>query len=197
MIDLSKLDIDAVRKEIKVSPYKALEIEDLRVFIEKLLEQLINKNCTRIAFSERYKSIINRYNAGGSENEDYYEKLLQLIEEMKKEQSRSTDLGLEEEELEIYDLLIQGRKLTKSEEQKVILASKNLYKKLIAERDRVMVVDWYKDEQPRKKVLSLIQVSLNNDLPESYDRLTFNDETNLLLNHFIDMAVQGYGWVAV
>ena len=196
VIDLSKLDIDAVRKEIKVSPYKALEIEDLRVFIEKLLEQLINKNCTRIAFSERYKSIINRYNAGGSENEDYYEKLLQLIEEMKKEQSRSTDLGLEEEELEIYDLLIQGRKLTKSEEQKVILASKNLYKKLIAERDRVMVVDWYKDEQPRKKVLSLIQVSLNNDLPESYDRLTFNDKTNLLLNHFIDMAVQGYGWVA-
>ena len=57
-----------------------------------------------------------------------------------------------------------------------------------------MVVDWYKDEQPRKKVLSLIQISLNNDLPENYDRLSFNDKTNLLLNHFIDMAIQGYGW---
>ena len=195
VIDLSKLNVDEIRKEISLTPYKALEIEDLRVFIEKLLEQLINKNCMRISFSERYRSIINRYNAGGSENEDYYEKLLQLIEDMKKEQSRSTDMGLEEEELEIYDLLIQGKKLTKAEEQKVRLAAKNLYKKLLEEKDNFMVVDWYKDEQPRKKVFSLIQISLNNDLPESYDRVSFVDKTNLLMNHFIDMAVQGYGWV--
>jgi len=159
------------------------------------LQQMINKNCMRISFSERYKSIINRYNAGGSENEDYYEKLLQLIEELKKEQGRSTDLGLEEEELEIYDLLIQGKKLTKAEEQKVILAAKNLYQKLKAEKDNFMVVDWYKDEQPRKKVFSLIQVSLNNDLPESYDRVSFVEKTNLIMNHFVDMAIQGYGWV--
>ena len=195
VIDLSKLNVDEIRKEITLTPYKALEIEDLRIFIEKMLEQLINKNCTRISFSERYRSIINRYNAGGSENEDYYEKLLQLIEDMKKEQSRSTDLGLEEEELEIYDLLIQDKKLTQAEEQKVKLAAKNLYQKLLAEKDNFMVVDWYKDEQPRKKVFSLIQISLNNDLPESYDRVSFVDKTNLLMNHFIDMAVQGYGWV--
>ena len=171
-----------------------MEIDDLRVFIEKALEQLINKNCTRIAFSQRYKNIIDRYNAGGSENEDYYEKLLQLIEELKAEQSRSTDLGLTEEELEIYDLLIQGRKLTKAEEQKVLLAAKNLYQKLMAEKEQVLVVDWYKDEQPRKRVMSLIQLSLDKDLPASYDRIAFNDKTNLLLNHFVDMAVQGYGW---
>ena len=196
VIDLSKIDIDAIRKEISLTPYKALEIDDLRIFIEQLLEQMINKNSTRISFSERYRSIINRYNAGGSENEDYYEKLLQLIEDMKQEQARSTDLGLEEEELEIYDLLIQDKKLTKAEEQKVILAAKNLYQKLLAEKDNFMVVDWYKDEQPRKKVFSLIQVSLNNDLPESYDRVSFVDKTNLIMNHFIDMAVQGYGWVS-
>lgn len=46
-----------------------------------------------------------------------------------------------------------------------------------------------------KKVMSIIQVSLNNDLPESYDREVFNSKTNLLMNHFIDMAVQGYGWL--
>lgn len=196
VIDLSKLDVDALRKEINTSPYKALEIDNLREFIEKTLEQLINKNCTRVAFSQRYKNIIDRYNAGGTENEDYYEKLLQLIEEMKREQGRSTEMDLQEEELEIYDLLCQDRKLTKAEEQKVILAAKNLYKKLIEEKDKVMVVDWYKDEQPRKKLFSLIQLSLDADLPESYDRIAFNDKTNLLMNHFVDMAVQGYGWVA-
>lgn len=194
VVDLSKLNIDEIRKEINATPYKALEIDNLREFIEKALTQLINKNCTRISFSQRYKNIIDRYNAGGSENEDYYEKLLQLIEEMKAEQSRSTDLGLAEEELEIFDLLIQDRKLTKGEEQKVVLAAKNLYQKLMAEKEQVMVVDWYKDEQPRKRVLTLIQLSLDKDLPASYDRIAFNDKTNLLLNHFVDMAVQGYGW---
>lgn len=196
VIDLSKLDIDAIKKEIGCTPYKALEIDDVREFIERVLRQMINRNTTRVRFSDRYQHIIDQYNAGGTENQDYYEQLLQLIEELKKEQSRSTDMGLEEEELEIYDLLIQGRKLTKAEEQKVILASKNLYHKLKEEKDNVMVVDWYKDEQPKQQVFSLIQHSLNEDLPESYDRVAFNDKINLLLNHFIDMAAQGYGWAA-
>lgn len=196
VIDLSKIDVEALRKELNATPYKALEVEDLRSFIEQTLVQMINRNCTRVKFSERYKNIIDKYNAGGSENEDYYEKLLQLVEELKKEQSRSTDIGLKEEELEIYDMLTSGRKLTKAEEQKVILASKNLYKKLLEEKDKVMVVDWYKDEQPRHQVLALIQTSLNEDLPMSYDRMSFNDKTHLLFEHFVDMAVQGYGWVA-
>lgn len=196
VIDLSKIDIEALRKELSSTPYKALEIDNLRLFIERTLEQLINKNCTRVKFSERYKNIINRYNAGGTENEDYYEKLLQLIEELRQEQSRSTDVGLKEEELEIFDMLRSGRKLTKTEEQKVILASKNLYQKLQENKERVMVVDWYKDEQPRLKVLTLIQTSLNNDLPMSYDPEVFRAKANLLLNHFVDMAVQGYGWTA-
>lgn len=196
VIDLSKIDVEALRKELNSTPYKALEVEDLRSFIEQTLVQMINRNCTRVKFSERYKNIIDKYNAGGSENEDYYEKLLQLVEELKKEQSRSTDIGLKEEELEIYDMLTSGRKLTKAEEQKVILASKNLYKKLLEEKDKVMVVDWYKDEQPRHQVLALIQTSLNEDLPMSYDPVSFKDKTHLLFEHFVDMAVQGYGWVA-
>lgn len=196
VIDLSKIDIEALHKELSSTPYKALEIDNLRLFIERTLVQLINKNCTRVKFSERYKNIINRYNAGGTENEDYYEKLLQLIEELRQEQSRSTDIGLKEEELEIFDMLRSGRKLTKTEEQKVILASKNLYQKLQENKERVMVVDWYKDEQPRLKVLTLIQTSLNNDLPMSYDPEVFKAKANLLLNHFVDMAVQGYGWTA-
>ena len=196
VIDLSKLDVEELRKTLNTTPYKPLEIEDLRAFIEKALEQMINKNCTRIKFSERYKSIIDRYNAGGSETEDYYEKLLELIEALKKEQNRSTEMDLEEEELEIFDLLIKDRKLTQAEEQKVKLAAKNLYKKLTEEKKNLMVVDWYKDEQPKQKVLAIIQVCLNNDLPESYDREVFSSKTNLLMNHFIDMAVQGYGWLA-
>jgi type I restriction enzyme R subunit len=54
-------------------------------------------------------------------------------------------------------LLIAGKKLTKDEEQKVKLSAKNLFQKLIAEKEELPVVDWYKDEQPRARVKSAIE----------------------------------------
>ena len=196
VIDLSKLDVEQLKKEIKVAQYKAVEIDDLKAFIEQALKQMLDRNCTRQRFSQRFRNIIDRYNAGGSENEDYYEQLLQLIEDLKAEEKRPEAEGLSEEELEIYDMLIAGKKLTKDEEQKVKLSAKNLFKELTAEKTELLVVDWYKDEQPRAKVKTAIETSLDADLPVSYDKETFAAKINLLLTHFIDMAVQGYGWVA-
>lgn len=196
VINLSKLDVSGIKKEIEESPYKALEIDDLRAFIEKVIQQMINRNITRITFSERYRNIIDRYNAGGSENQEYFDRLVELVDSLKKEQARSTEMGLEEEELEIYDLLIQGKKLTKAEEQKVILAAKNLYQKLNAAKKDLLIVDWYKDEQPKLKVYDFIQLAIDEYLPNSYDKQSFDDKSNLLLNHFADMAIQGYGWAA-
>ena len=196
VIDLSKIDVDQLKREIKVAPYKAVEIDDLKAFIDEALKQMMDKNCTRDKFSVRFKNIVDRYNAGGSENEDYYEQLLQLIEDLKKESERPNLMGLSEEELEIFDLLIKGKNLTKAEEQKVILSAKNLYKKLNENRSSLFVVDWYRGEQPKARVKNAIMETLDADLPDSYDKEVFIVKIDLLLNHFIDMAVQGYGWVA-
>ena len=196
VIDLSKVNVEELKKEIKTAQYKAVEIDDLKSFIEQALKQMLNRNCTRQRFSQRFRSIIDRYNAGGSENEDYYEQLVQLIEDLKAEEKRPEAEGLSEEELEIFDLLTAGKKLTKAEEQKVKLSAKNLFKKLTEKKAELMVIDWYKDEQPRARVKSAIETSLDADLPNSYDKATFTAKTDLLLTHFIDMAVQGYGWVA-
>jgi len=196
IIDLSKIDVDQIRTEIKTAEYKAIEIDDLKVFIEQALQRMINRNCTRNKFSQRYKNIIDRYNAGGSENEDYYEQLLELIDELKKEESRADAEGLSEEELEMYDMLIAGKRLTVAEEQKVKLAAKNLFKKLSENKKTLLVVDWYKDDMPREKVKDVITTSLDADLPESYDKESFQSKISLLMNHFMDMAIQGYGWIA-
>lgn len=195
VIDLSKIDIDELRQEIKCAEYKAIEIDDLKAYIEKALEDMIHKNCTRMHFSQRFKNIIDRYNAGGSENEDYYEQLVKLLEEMQKEQDRHNTEGLTEEELEIYDLLIKGKKLTVADEQRVKLAAKNLFKKLTEKKSELLIVDWYKDDQPKLRVKSAIESALNEDLPDCYDKDSFNSKTNLLLEHFVDMAIQGYGWL--
>ena len=196
VIDLSKLDVEGLQKELKTAEYKSVEIENLREFIEQVLQQMINRNTTRISFSERYQSIINRYNAGSTENEDYYEQLLKLIEDLKQEDNRAYEEGLTEEELEIYDLLIMGKHLTKAEEQKVKLAAKHLFNTLMMKKAELMVVEWYKDEQTKALVRDTISAELDKDLPDSYDKESFNSKTNLLLNHFMDMSVQGYGWVA-
>lgn len=194
-IDLSKVDIEQLRKEIKVAKYKAIEINDLKEYIEQALEQMLNRNCTRTKFSERFKRIIDSYNAGGTENEDYYEQLVKLLEDLRQEDNRANTEGLTEEELEIFDLLIAGKKVTKDEEQKVKLSAKNLYKKLVDNRNNLLVVDWYKDEQPIAKLKYEVELSLNDDLPESYDKASFDSKVSLLMNHFMDMAVQGYGWI--
>ena len=49
---------------------------------------------------------------------------MKLLEEMRQEDNRANMEGLTEEELEIYDLLIAGKKLTQVEEQKVKLSAK-------------------------------------------------------------------------
>lgn len=195
VIDLSKLDVDDLKKEIKHAPYKAIEINDLKEYLEKALEQMINKNIERVRFSERFKGIVDRYNSGSSENEDYYDQLLQLVEDLKKESTRANFEGLTEEELELFDLLIKDKKLTKAEEQSVKLAAKSIYSKLTEEKSDLFVVDWYKDEQPKLKVKQAIEQVLDEDLPDCYDKEIFAVKTNLLLNHFIDMTVQHYGWV--
>lgn len=195
VIDLSKVDVEALRQEIRTAEYKAIEIDDMKMFIQNALRSMINKNCERIKFSERFQNIIDKYNSGGSENEDYYEQLVKLVEELKNEDKRASLEGLTEEELEMYDLLIKGRELTKDEEQRVKLASKNLFKKLTSEKNDLFVVDWYKDEQASVNVKSAISISLDSDLPESYDKDAFESKVNLLHNHFIDMSVMHYGWL--
>ena len=40
------------------------------------------------------------------------------------------------------------------------------------------------------------EMQMNNEEPDAYDKDSFNSKTNLLLNHLMDMSVQGYGWVA-
>lgn len=54
VIDLSKIDVDQLKKEIKVAPYKAVEIDDLKAFIDEALKQMMDKNCTRDKFNNNH-----------------------------------------------------------------------------------------------------------------------------------------------
>ena len=190
VIDLSKIDAEKLKAEFKQAPYRAVEIDDMKSFIEKALRQMQKKNCTRRKFSERYKNIIDQYNAGSVDNEHYYEELVKLLQAMQEEDNRASREGLTDEELEIFDLLTADKKLTKAEEQKVKLSARRLYEKLRSDKQNIFVVE------PLSRVRSTIEEILDEDLPESYDKDSFDLKTSLLMAHFTDMAVQGYGWIS-
>ncbi|KRG10723.1 deoxyribonuclease [Virgibacillus soli] len=189
-LNLSEINTENVRKTIKESPYKNIEIQELRMFIEDKLGKLLQENKTRVNFVERYKELINRYNAGNSTNEDYYDDLVDFVDNLKQEDERHVREGLTKEELEIYDLLKKD-KLTKKEEEIVKLSAKKLFETIKSEQSKTKVIDWYKDTQPREAVKSEIETILDETLPDSYDKEIFNLKTEVIMTHLMEEAMMG------
>ncbi|MFI3190313.1 hypothetical protein BCS42_06290 [Crenothrix sp. D3] len=90
---------------------------------------------------------------------------------MAQEEQRHIAEGLTKEELELFDLLYK-EKLTADERIAVKNAAKALLwklRKLSAEKPF-----WYKDTQEQAQVKGLIMNTLDEDLPDSYDKPIFN-----------------------
>jgi len=193
--DLSKINFDKLREEFKQAPYKHIEIADLRAFLQHKLELMLQQNATRTDFAQRLQQIIDTYNAGGSSTENYYEDLMQFTEDLRAEDERHIREGLTEDELELFDLLKKD-KMTQDETQKVRLAAKSLLHRLLQERPKVLVQDWYKDNQTQKMVRSAVEQVLDRDLPESYDRVLFREKCDNVFHLVLEYASHGRKWAA-
>jgi type I restriction enzyme R subunit len=142
--DLRDVNVDVLRSEFEQSEYKHIEIADLRAFIEAKLEQMLQRNATRADFAQRLQEIIDRYNAGGSATENYFEELVAFGQELTVEEERHIREGLTEEELELFDLM-KKEKMTKAEKTAVKNAARSLLKRLREEKPKVIIQDWYRD----------------------------------------------------
>jgi type I restriction enzyme R subunit len=189
------MDIAELRNTFKRTKNKNLEIANLRVHIEKKLEQMLRRNITRSDFAERFRNIIDSYNSGGSQTDDFYEKILRFMEELKAEEERHIKEELTETELELFDLLCKD-KLTQAEEQRVKLAARELYNTLLQKKEELFVVGWHNDPKPKERVKSEIIECLHRTLPESYCREIFTLKSNVVFEHIVDQAIMGYEWVA-
>lgn len=193
--DLSKLNFDKLKEEFAEAQYKNIEIAEMKAFIEQKLRQMMETNHTRANFAERLQGIVDRYNAGGSSTENYFEDLMTFAEGLKAEDERHVREGLTEDELELYDLLKKD-KLTKAEEQKVKLAAKDLIIRLLQSHPKVLVQDWWKHGQTQAQVKAAIEEVLDKDLPESYGRVEFKDRCDKVFGLIVDFAAHGKKWVA-
>jgi type I restriction enzyme, R subunit len=195
-LNLASFDIEKLKKEFPEKKHKNIEIADLKAFISHKLELMLEQNTTRVSFLERFQAIIDKYNSGGSMTEDYYKDLVDFVDKMKEEDERHIELGLTEEELELFDL-IRREKLTKQQEQDVKNAAKHLLKRLREEKPKVLVQDWFRDSETKERVKSAIEVVLDTELPaEPYGRKEFAEVSNKIFDHVYVQASLGRGWVA-
>ena len=151
------------------------------------------ENKTRISFAERYQRIIDKYNAGNSTNENFFEELVDFVDDLKAEKERHIREGLTEEELELFDLLKKD-KLTAKEEEAVKLSARKLYEAITSRDSELKIVDWYKDEQPRQRLKSRLEDVLDTFLPQSYDKDMFNLKTDMVFNHIVEETMMGRGY---
>ncbi|HMM99193.1 MAG TPA: type I restriction endonuclease subunit R [Anaerolineales bacterium] len=188
--DLSKVNTDKLKEEFAKSEFKHIEIADLRAFIETKLQQLLERNITRIGFAERYQRIIEQYNSGGAATEISYEDLINFTRDLNEEEERHIREGLTEQELELFDLM-KKEKITKAEEVALKNAAKMLLKRLREEKPTVLVQNWEKDQQSQVRVKTAIEEVLDKNIPETYDRLTFKQVCDRIYNLIFERAVSG------
>jgi len=189
LIDLGRLNFEQLRQEFKEKKHQHIEFADLSQFMQIQLRQMMRDNKTRGSFLERFEKIIDEYNSGSLSIEEAYEQLTREAENLSEEQNRAAREGMNEEELELFDLL-KKENMTKAEKQRVKLAAQTLLKRLKKGKDTVLIRSWYKHLESQEKVRREIQVVLDQNLPDSYDRQLFSEKTDVIFQHFYNQAEQ-------
>lgn len=93
------------KRDFRQATHKNIAIADLRSFIEKKLEQMIDQNRMRVAFAIRLQEIIDSYNAGSSSSDVYFNEA--LTRQMREEAERHVCEGLTDKS-ELASFKIQG-----------------------------------------------------------------------------------------
>ena len=187
-IDLSQIDFDALKAQFDKGR-KTVEVQKLRSRIAVKLAQMVKLNRTRIDFLEEFQKMIDEYNAGSSNVETFFAKLMAFTKKLNDEEKRGISENLTEEELVILDLLTKPNiALTKAEEAQVKKVAQALLEKLKRE---MLVMDWRKHQTTRARVLITIQDVLD-ELPRTYTKELYEAKCDTLYQHFYE-AYLGQG----
>ncbi len=183
LIDLGEIDFDALAKYFKLSQNKRSTVASMASLLENKVSQMVHLNPSRIALQDRLRSLIDAYNAGSHNVDEFFKQLQDFVKELTEEEQRTVKEGLTEEELAVYDLLLKpGPALTKKERQTVKLLARVLLEKLKAEK---LVIDWRKYSRRRAAVRGTIEDALEN-LPESYTDDLWDQKCAVVYNHVFE-----------
>ena len=182
LVDLSRIDFKALKKEF-AKERRRIEIEKLRGAINSALEKMVRLNKTRVDFLEKFQRMIEEYNQGAVNLEEFFERLLKFVNELQEEEKRGVSEGLSEEELAVFDLITKpDMKLTKKEEGQVKKVARELLETLKREK---LVLDWRKTQATRAAVRVTVEDKLD-ELPRVFTREIYTQKCNAVYQHIFE-----------
>src|SRR5690606_13927911 len=160
-IDLSNLDFDKLKDAFAKSDQKNTITYTLQQVIENKLKQMLKENPSRVEFYERYKEIIDAYNAGKSlENTvKVFDDLNDFVKDLSAEEQRAVKENLGDQEvLAIFDLLTEGKELSKKDVKEVKKVAKKTLDVLKAEK--LNIERW----RESREVIAQIKIVIHDNL---------------------------------
>lgn len=189
LVDLSKIDFDALAAKFTTAGHQRTEAEKLRGLINGKLRRMIRLNPSRLDFQDRFQKLIDDYNAGSINLEFFFAELMKFAQSLNEEEKRTVSENLSEEELAIFDILTRPEpSLSDKEEQEVKKVAKELLEKLKWEK---LVIDWRSKQQTRAAVRDLIEETLDQ-LPTVYTKDLYDQKCAMTYQH-IYSSYQGPG----
>ncbi len=164
--DLSNIDLEKLRDEFaKKVRRKATALQDIREIVEQKLADMLKYNPKRMDYYKRYQEIIADYNREKDRVsiEEVFAKLVDLAASLDEEQRRVVEEGLTEEEYALFCLLLR-EDLTKTDRERVKVASQNLLKEIQALL--APLEQWTTKEQTQAEVETFILDNLFMMLPD-------------------------------
>ncbi len=188
LVDLSRIDFEALKKKFAESR-KRVELEKLRGAIDNTLSKMVRLNKTRMDYLEKFQQMIDDYNSGAVNVEEFFKQLLEFARDLREEERRAVSENLSEEELTIFDLITKpDMKLSKKETGQVKKIAHDLLETL---KKEMLVLDWRKRQSTRAAVQLTVFEKLE-ELPETFTDEIYQTKCDVVFQHLFE-SYQGSG----
>ncbi len=190
-LDLSKIDFEKLAEKFKAGRRRTVN-EKLKGTVARKLMALIRLNRTRMDYLEKFQAMIDAYNAGSLNAEEFFQQLVAFAQSLNEEEQRGVGEQLNEEELALFDLLTKPQiEMSDADREKVKATARELLATLMAGK---LVLDWRKRQQARAGagVRVTIEKLLDKGLPRAYTPELFEQKTSAVFQHVYD-AYYGAG----
>ncbi len=186
VIDLSKINFEALAKKFKESKQKNLDIEKLKAAIRATLDKIVHMHrALRTDYQQKFEELIAAYNSGSRNIDELFEELLNLSRELSEEQTRHVRENMLPDELVIFDILTRpAPELSDVERDEV----KKVAKQLLAKVQGLLGTMWKGTQQGRSKVQDVIKDTLDDGLPRAYDKPLYEAKVEAVFEHFYETA---------
>jgi type I restriction enzyme R subunit len=183
VMDLSKIDFNALAAKFKESKHQNTDLEVLKAAIRAQLEKLIRLNKTRADFADKFEELIESYNTGSRNIEELFAELLKLTRNLSEEQQRHVRENMTEEELVIFDILTRpAPELSDAERAEVKKVARDLLDRL----KQLLVLNWRQKSTARSQLKLTIEDTLDTGLPRAYDKPLYEQKCSALFEHVFE-----------